>query len=130
MPDPDINRIGPILAAARSLTFEDARVLSRLYDDDPGSGAGLARKHADAELLANGLKELRVTWLRTAGSAVIEAQSADPWDATHDEPWRWATQTILDAVRAEMASPYLSEAEVAALTEPLRVWQGSERGAS
>ena len=116
-------RFQELLGVARGLTFEEARVLSRLYDDDPASVAGRARKKADAALKGAGLEDTRVAWLREAGSAVIQAQSADPWDPTHDEPWRWATQTVLDAVRAILAAPYLQTDEVTALESPIMSFQ-------
>ena len=115
----DHQRLAELLKLARSLTFEDARALSRLYDDDPGSAAGRARKKGDAALKAAGYNDTRVEWMREAGSAMIQAQSADPWDPTHDEPWRWATQTVLDAARAILAAPYLEHAEVEALQRPI-----------
>lgn len=115
----DRQRLAELLKLARSLTFEDARALSRLYDDDPQSVAGRARKKGDAALKAADRNDMRVEWMREAGSAVIQAQSADPWDPTHDEPWRWATQTVLDAARAILAAPYLEPAEIEALNHPI-----------
>lgn len=120
-------QLASILEVAEKFTFENARTLSRLYDDDATSIAGRARKKADASLSAAGLNDLRVNWLRKAGNAVVKAQAKDPWDPTHDEPWRWATQTVLDAVRAVVAAPYLTPEESAALDEPLRAWRESRR---
>lgn len=71
----DRQRFEQLLKAARSLSFEDARALSRLYEDDPSSVAGRARKKADSALKAAGQNESRVAWMREAGSAVIHCET-------------------------------------------------------
>lgn len=107
-----------VIARARKLTFEEARQLSALYDREPNTLAGQARKQADVVAKQRGLGDTRAEWLRVAGDAVIHAQTSEAWDPTHSEPWRWATQTVLDVVRAVLTRPDIGESAYSALTSP------------
>jgi hypothetical protein len=104
--------------ARPTLTYQEGFALSRQYDRSPDSPAGGARSAFDRIVNQRGLTDAKSEWLRAAGDAVIEAISAEPFDMSHVEGWRWATQPVLDVARAILAREHLLPEDYTALRRP------------
>jgi hypothetical protein len=107
-----------VLRRARKLTYEEGFALSRQYERAPDSAAGRARAVFDRVVKERGLADAKSEWLSAAGDAVITAISAEPFEMSHAEGWRWAMQPVLDTARAILARDYLSPDDYAALRRP------------
>jgi hypothetical protein len=107
-----------VLTRARTLTYEEGVALSRQYERAPNSAAGGARAAFDRVVKERGLADMKSEWLGAAGDAVVDAITAESFEMSHAEAWRWATQPVLDTARAILARDYLSPQDYAALRRP------------